>query len=246
MGTAAGPSACRAGPRWPRSSRSPRRRRRRPRSPRWRSAGRRARRGRRRARSPRGPSGSRAGTRPGRRRSLVGARREGRDGHALDHPEGVRLQHQPVHERAGIAFVRVADDRLRCSGCGPGVFPLLRGRVAGPASSPQPALADQGDHLRRAHALAAAAQGREPARGDVPVDVQGIDACLDSDHATLRCPEGAVGTARQLQRQPAHRPGSSMNRPSSRSAARSVPATTPGARKWRSRMPATSAAVMPA
>ena len=44
--------------------------------------------------------------------ALVGADGAGGDGHALDHAVGERFQQHAVHERAGIAFVAVADDVL--------------------------------------------------------------------------------------------------------------------------------------
>ena len=60
--------------------------------------------------------------------ALRGADRVRRDGHALQDPVRVALQDAPVHERAGVAFVRVADDVSgRAVGLGHGV-PLETGR----------------------------------------------------------------------------------------------------------------------
>ena len=42
--------------------------------------------------------------------ALVGADRIGGDGHAFEHAVRIALEHAAVHERAGVAFVGVADD----------------------------------------------------------------------------------------------------------------------------------------
>ena len=72
--------------------------------------------------------------------ALVGVDREGRDGHALDDPEGVALEDAAIHERAGVALVGVADDVLLVTvGLGHR-GPLETGRVAGAATAAQPGL----------------------------------------------------------------------------------------------------------
>ena len=80
---------------------------------------------------------------------VAGARpdRVGRDRHALEHPVRVALEHGAVHERAGIALVRVADHDLgRAGRLGDGV-PLEPGRVPGAAPAAQAAGGDLVAHL---------------------------------------------------------------------------------------------------
>ena len=48
--------------------------------------------------------------------ALGGADRVGGDRHALEHAVRIALEHAAVHERAGIAFVAVADDELAAAG----------------------------------------------------------------------------------------------------------------------------------
>ena len=57
------------------------------------------------------------------------------DQHALDHKVRVTLQQRPVHERAGIALIRVAHDILRAALGLPGKFPLQAGWKTGAAAA---------------------------------------------------------------------------------------------------------------
>ena len=86
--------------------------------------------------------------------ALGGADGVGRDGQPLQYPVRVGFQHQPVHERARIAFVAIADDvldgaRLRAP---ERPFPSRgKTRAAAPA---QPGFGNRGDHLVRRHSSA--------------------------------------------------------------------------------------------
>jgi len=67
-------------------------------------------------------------------KSLMGAEGESGDDHALDDVQRIAFQHAPVHERAGVALVGVADqvaDRIVGRGAH---FPFLPGRK--PAAAP--------------------------------------------------------------------------------------------------------------
>ncbi len=82
----------------------------------------------------------------------AGADRVRRDRHPLEDPVRVALEDAPVHERARVALVGVADDVLRgAGGLGDGV-PLEAGRVAGAAAAAQPAPASSPRGPRRASA----------------------------------------------------------------------------------------------
>ena len=73
---------------------------------------------------------------------------EGRDEHALDQQVGVALHQHPVHPRARVAFVGVADQRLRAGGAGQEVPLHARGEV-GPAAPGEPAVGHQLTHALR-------------------------------------------------------------------------------------------------
>ena len=102
--------------------------------------------------------------------ALGGAYGVRRDGQPLQHPVRVGFQHQPVHERARIAFVAIADDildgaRLRAP---ERPFPSRgKTRAAAPA---QPGFGNRGDHLVRRHR-----QRAIPIARQVVVDVQRVD-----------------------------------------------------------------------
>ncbi len=71
--------------------------------------------------------------------AVVGADRVGGQRHALDHAMRIRLQHGPVHERAGIAFVGIADHIfLLARHLGHG-RPFQTGRIAAAAAAAQAA-----------------------------------------------------------------------------------------------------------
>jgi hypothetical protein len=64
----------------------------------------------------------------------------GGDGHALEQPVRIALDDRPVHERAGIALVGVADQVLLVARCCQRELPLPAGGEAAAAAPAQPAL----------------------------------------------------------------------------------------------------------
>ena len=129
--------------------------------------------------------------------AVAGADRVGGDRHPLEDPVRVALEDAPVHERAGVALVGVADDvPAEPVGLGDGV-PLEAGRVAGAAAAAQAAPGDLLAHLGGRHRrerlperLVAADSRRSP-RGS-------RDRCGPSSRS--RC-----GLAREERRPPATR-----------------------------------------
>ena len=69
--------------------------------------------------------------------ALVRADGEGADDHALDERVRVALEHRAVHERAGVALVRVAEDVLGLVVLLLGEAPLHPGGEAGAAAAAQ-------------------------------------------------------------------------------------------------------------
>ncbi len=69
--------------------------------------------------------------------ALAGADRDGRDGHALDHHEGIALHDHAVGESAAVAFVGVADDVFAVGAGLRHGLPLDAGREAGAAAAAQ-------------------------------------------------------------------------------------------------------------
>ena len=71
--------------------------------------------------------------------------------HALDHPVRITFHYGAVHERAGVAFVAVADDVFLALRHPADAFPLLAGREARAASAAQTRLRYLGNYLVRSH-----------------------------------------------------------------------------------------------
>ena len=104
------------------------------------------------------------------------ADRVGGDRHPLQHPVRVALEDAPVHERAGVALVGVADDVLAGAGrLGDGV-PFQARRVAGAAAAAQAALRDLVAHLGGGHRREHVAERRVAVGCDVVLEALGIDA----------------------------------------------------------------------
>ncbi len=99
--------------------------------------------------------------------ALIGVDREGRDGHALQDPEGVALENAAIHERARVTLVGVADDVLLVTGGLGHGGPLETGGEAGAATTAQAARGDLVADLGRAHLGEHSAQGLEAAFRDV-------------------------------------------------------------------------------
>ncbi len=83
--------------------------------------------------------------------ALAGANGIGRDGHALNNPLRVALEHAAVHEGAGVALVAIADDVLQLAGRLGHRAPLEAGRVTAAATSTQSAFGDLTNHAGWRH-----------------------------------------------------------------------------------------------
>ena len=107
--------------------------------------------------------------------SLGRANRVGRDQHAFQHAMGIAFQHAAVHERAGIAFVRVADHKfLRSDGLRDRA-PFQSGRISCPATPAQSALHHLLDYFDRSHLGESLNQRAISRGGDVLLDSFGIN-----------------------------------------------------------------------
>ena len=73
----------------------------------------------------------------------------GRDGQAFQHAMRIGFEHQPVHERAGIAFIAIADDVFDCARLRASQRPFAAGGKARAAASAQAGIGNGGDHLFR-------------------------------------------------------------------------------------------------
>ena len=94
------------------------------------------------------------------------------DGHGLEDHVGVALQHRAVHERAGVAFVGVADDVLGHFLLLRGEKPLLAGGEAGAAATPETRIDHRLDDFLGLLLVQAAPQRLVAVAGDVFLDVQ--------------------------------------------------------------------------
>jgi hypothetical protein len=72
-----------------------------------------------------------------------------RDKHALQQRMRIRLDQRPVHERAGIPFVRVADKILLLTQSVSADSPFLEGGKARATAAPQTGVVDNADDILR-------------------------------------------------------------------------------------------------
>jgi hypothetical protein len=93
-----------------------------------------------------------------------GADGVGRDQHPLDHPEGVALQHRPIHKGARVALVRVADEVLLGGRHFEGDLPLLPRGEARSTPAAKPGLDHEVAHLAWGHGGERAGRGGEASR----------------------------------------------------------------------------------
>ncbi len=122
-----------------------------------------------------------------------GADREGGDRHALDHDVGVALEHRAVHERAGVAFVGVADDVLDLARALAREVPLGAGGKAGAAAAAQPRFGHGLDHVVGVVVGQHLGEGRVAVLGEVVVDRVRVDLAVQREHeAALAGVEGDV------------------------------------------------------
>ncbi len=104
--------------------------------------------------------------------ALLGAHCVGGDGDAFEHTERERLQQHAIHERAGVAFVAIADDVLGRSAGLPNLLPLDARRETGSAPATKPGQLDLFDHLLAAHLGQGPLQRSKAATGHIRVNVQ--------------------------------------------------------------------------
>ena len=117
--------------------------------------------------------------------AFVGADGAGPDHHAFEHGVRVALDDGPVHERAGVALVGVAEDVLLVAlGLG-GELPLEAGGEAGAAAAAQAALLDLGHDVRGGHLGEGFGQAGVTVAGDVLVDALRRDPALVAQHAQV-------------------------------------------------------------
>ena len=116
-----------------------------------------------------------------------------RDGHRLDDAVRVAFQHGAVHERTGIALVRVADDVfLRCLVRG-AQRPLAAGGEPAAAAPAQAGIGDLLDDVLGRHLGQHLAEGGIAVHRDVFLDALGIDhAAVAQHHAVLRFVECGI------------------------------------------------------
>ena len=106
---------------------------------------------------------------------LLGADRAGRDDHPLDHRVGVALQDAAVHECAGVAFVRVADQVLRAALGRPAKSPLDSGREPGAAAASEPGGLHLLDDLLGRHLPQGLGLSLIPVLLEIVLEARGVD-----------------------------------------------------------------------
>ena len=118
--------------------------------------------------------------------------------HAFDHAMRIGFQHGAIHERAGIAFVAVADDEFLAAGHLGHGRPLESRRVTATTASPQAADVHLAQHFGRRH-LGQRGDQRPIAVGrNVLLDLLGIDDARILQHDLLLAGEERhVGRAPQ-------------------------------------------------
>ena len=134
--------------------------------------------------------------------ALVGPDRIGGDGHALQDPVGVGLQHGAVHEGPGVALVGIADDVLLLGGHLGDGGPLEPRGVAAAAAPAQPAGGHLPQDLRRGHLGEGLDHPGIAADGDVALEALRVDDAGVLQHDLLLAGEegGIGGLAQALHR----------------------------------------------
>ena len=108
-----------------------------------------------------------------------------RDGHGFQHAVGIALQHASIHESAGVALVGVAADILFALGTH-GKLPLEAGGEACAAAASEAGGQNLFLNLLGSHFGEHLGQGLVAVKGDILVDVLGIDyAAVAQNHALL-------------------------------------------------------------
>ncbi|MPM45296.1 hypothetical protein SDC9_91982 [bioreactor metagenome] len=83
--------------------------------------------------------------------ALVSANGIAGDHHPFNDAVAVAFHDGAVHKRAGIAFIRIANNKLLVAGILAGKFPFLAGRETSPAATAQARGFHLFDHLGRGH-----------------------------------------------------------------------------------------------
>jgi hypothetical protein len=117
-------------------------------------------------------------------RSTASADGERADDHSLDHRMRVAFEHRPIHERARVPLVRVADDIAFVRRCVATRLPLLAGRKTAAAATAEVRLLHFVEHALRAH-FQGLGQRVVAALGDVIVDDRRIDVSVLSENEPL-------------------------------------------------------------
>jgi hypothetical protein len=124
--------------------------------------------------------------------SLVSADSIGGDEHALDNGVRIAFEHLPIHKRAGVALVGVADNVLKIAGVVAAELPLLGGGKAGPTPPTQTRGAHRVDHLLRRQRHQRLGQRLVTVHGQVVGDVFGINlAAMAQNYAQFFGPRRA-------------------------------------------------------
>src|SRR5690606_7041966 len=134
--------------------------------------------------------------------TVLGADGERGDRHGLDDREGVALEQDAVLERAGLGFVRVADDVARARRLPRDSVPLPAGGERGAAAPEQAGVRDLADDGGGSE-LDGALEGGEAAGAAVVVDVGGIDgpdAAQQPERAVALLRQAGPGPVRQRAR----------------------------------------------
>ena len=117
---------------------------------------------------------------------------------------GSRLEHAAVHERAGVAFVGVADEVAGLLGGRGGHGPFLAGGIAAAAAAAELRLGDLVDDPLRVALFEHLGQGLEAAVVEVLLDAVRVDhAVVPQGDAALAVEEGHVAV--ELEELPADR-----------------------------------------
>ena len=114
--------------------------------------------------------------------------RIGCDEHSFENEMGVSFKHAPIHEGAGVPFVRITDEILDVARGAAGETPFPSCRKPGSSPAPQSRFLNLIDHLLRRHGGENLAQGRITSAADVIPDLRRIDPAVvaeDLAHLSL-------------------------------------------------------------
>src|SRR5690606_14316782 len=134
--------------------------------------------------------------------AVLGADGERRDRHGLDDREGIALEQDAVLERAGLGFVRVADDVARARRLPRDRVPLPAGGERGAAAPEEAGVRDLTDDGGGSE-LDGAFQGGETPGPTVVVNVGGVDgpdAAEQPERPVALLRQGGPGPVRQRAR----------------------------------------------